>query len=44
MPSLEYGNNRDNCRRDITHWQLIGKQILYKPYKRIGSFNERRFS
>ena len=39
MPSLEYGNNRDNCRRNITHGQLIGKQISYRPYKRIASFN-----
>ena len=39
MPSLEYGNNRDNCRRDITHGQLIGKQNSYRPYKRIESFN-----
>ena len=39
MLSLEYGNNRDNCRRDITHRQLIGKQISYSPYKRITSFN-----
>ena len=39
MPSLEYGNNRDNCCRDNTHGQLIGKQISYRPYKRIASFN-----
>ena len=39
MSSLEYGNNRDNCRGDITHRQLIGKQISYRPYKRIVSFN-----
>ena len=39
MPSLEYGNNRDNCRRDITHGQLIGKQISHRAYRRIASFN-----
>ena len=39
MPSLEYGNNRDNCRGNITHRQPIGKQISYRPYKRIASFN-----
>ena len=39
MPSLEHGNNRDNCREDITHGQSIDKKILYKPYKRIASFN-----
>ena len=30
---------RDKCRRDITHEQPIGKQISYRPYKRIASFN-----
>ena len=39
MPSLEHGNNRDNCRGDITHGQPVGKQISYRPYKRISSFN-----
>ena len=39
MPSLEHGNNRDNCRGDITHGQPVGKQISYRPYKRIASFN-----
>ena len=39
MPSLEHGNNRDNCRGNITHRQPIGKQISYRPYKRIASFN-----
>ena len=39
MPLLEHGNNRDNCRRDITHGQPVGKQISYRPYKRIASFN-----
>ena len=39
MPLLEHGNNRDNCCRDITHKQPIGKQISYRPYKRITSFN-----
>ena len=39
MPSLEHGNNRDNCCKDISHGQPIGKQISYTPYKRIASFN-----
>ena len=39
MPSLENGNSRDNCCRDITCGQPIGKQISYRPYKRIASFN-----
>ena len=39
MSSLEHGNNRDNCCRDKTHGQLIGKQISYRPYKRTESFN-----
>ena len=39
MPLLEHGNNRDNCRRDITHEQPIGKWISCRPYKRIASFN-----
>ena len=39
MPSLEHGNNRDNCCKDISHRQPIGKQISYMPYKRIASFN-----
>ena len=39
MPSLEHRNNRDNCHKDITHKQPIGKQISYRPYKRITSFN-----
>ena len=39
MSLLEYGNNRDNCRKDITHEQPIGKQISYMPYRRIASFN-----
>ena len=39
MPSLEHGNNRDNCCKDITHKQPIGKKILYRPYMRIASFN-----
>ena len=38
MPLLEHGNNRDNCRRDITHEQPIGLRIasfngyFYKEY------------
>ena len=39
MSSLEHGNNRDNCHRDITHGQLIVKQISDRSYKRIASFN-----
>ena len=39
MPSLGHGNNRDNCCNDITHGQTIGKQISYRPYRRIASFN-----
>ena len=36
---MEHRNNRDSSSRDITHKQLIGKQISYKPYRRIASFN-----
>ena len=39
MSSLEHGNNRNKCRRDITHRQPIVKKILYGPYRRISSFN-----
>ena len=39
MSSLEHGNNRDNYRGDITHRQPISKQISYKPYRKIASFN-----
>ena len=39
MPLLEHGNNRDNYRKDITHRQPICKQISYRPYRRIASFN-----
>ena len=39
MPLLEHGNNMNNCCRDITHEQSIGKQISYRPYRRIASFN-----
>ena len=39
MPSLKHGNNRNNCCGDITHAQPIGKQISYRLYKRIVSFN-----
>ena len=39
MPSLEHGNNKDNCCGDITPRQPISKQISYRPYKRISSFN-----
>ena len=39
MAPLKNGNNRDNCSRDITHGQPIGKQISYRPYKRIASFS-----
>ena len=36
---MKNGNNGDNNGRDITHEQPIGKQISYRPYKRIASFN-----
>ena len=39
MPLLGHGNNRDNCRRDITYGQPISKQISYRPYRRIASFD-----
>ena len=39
MSSLEHGNDRDNCHGDITHEQPIGKQISYKRYKIMASFN-----
>ena len=39
MPSLKHGNNRDNYCKDITHRQLIRKKILYRPYRRITSYN-----
>ena len=39
MLSLEHENNRDNYCGDITHAQPIGKQISYRPYKRIASFS-----
>ena len=39
MLSLKHENNRDNYCGDIPHKQLIGKQISYRPYKRIESFN-----
>ena len=37
--SLKNGNNKDNCSEYVTHEQPIGKQISYRPYKRIASFN-----
>ena len=40
MLSLEHGNNKDNCHGDLTHKQPIGKQISYRPYKRIASFDD----
>ena len=39
MPLLEHGNNMNNCCGDITHEQSIGKQISYRPYRKIASFN-----
>ena len=39
MSLLEHGNNRNNYHGDITHEQPIGKQISYRSYKRISSFN-----
>ena len=29
----------DNYRENIIHEQPIGKQISYRPYKRIAGFN-----
>ena len=40
MVPLKNGNNRDNCSGDITHEQPIGKQLSYRSYKRIASFND----
>ena len=39
MQLLEHGNNKVNRHRGITHGQPIGKQISYRPYRRIASFN-----
>ena len=39
MASLKNGNNRDNYSKDITRRQPIGKQISYRAYERIASFN-----
>ena len=39
MASLKNGKNRDNYSKDITRGQPIGKQISYRAYKRIASFN-----
>ena len=39
MLSLEHGINRDNYCKAITHEQPINKQISYRSYKRIASFN-----
>ena len=39
MSSLEHGNNRDNYQEDITHKLPIGKQISYRSYRKIASFN-----
>ena len=39
MLSLKHENNRHNCHGNIPHGQLIGKQISYRCYKRIESFN-----
>ena len=39
MAPLKYVKTRDNCNRDVIHGQPIGKQISYRPYKRIASFN-----
>jgi len=33
MTLLEYENNRDNYRRNITHGQPIGKKNLYRPIR-----------
>ena len=39
MTPLKNGNNSDNCSGDIIHGQPISKQISYRLYKRIASFN-----
>ena len=39
MAPLKNGKNKDNCNGKITHKQPIGKQISYRPYRRIASFN-----
>ena len=39
MTPLKNGNNRDNCSGDVTHEQSIDKQISYRSYKRVASFN-----
>ena len=39
MAPLKNANNRDNYNGDITHEQPISKQISYRPYKGIASFN-----
>ena len=39
MKPLKHGNKRDNYCGNIPHGQPISKQISYKPYKRIASFN-----
>ena len=39
MALLKNGNNRDNYNGNVTHGQPIGKQISYRPYKRIASFS-----
>ena len=39
MAPMKNGNNRDNYNGDVIHGQPIGKQISYRPYKRIASFN-----
>ena len=36
---VNIGNNRDNCRGNVTHKQSICKQISYRFYKKIASFN-----
>ena len=39
MALLEQGNNRDNYHGGVTYKQPNGKQISYRFYKRIASFN-----
>ena len=39
MAPFKNGNNSDNYSGDITHGQPIGKQLSYRSYKRIASFN-----
>ena len=39
MVLLKYVKTRDNCNGDVIHGQPTSKQISYRPYKRIATFN-----